>query len=135
MTEEETSSTGAGTVFVDCAATAPTASETSSLEIHVADRSGFRVLIEGSCEHSLAKRKGTLLFRLLTDEDKLIPVSLKVMIVTEQAVSSFSLCAPHEKGVMVEHIFKPPAIRRGNLAFPISIALGRVFVLPLVRNE
>lgn len=69
MTEEEPDSVGAGTVSIDCAATAHVVSTKSSLENDVDNRIGCRARKDGLCGISLAEPKVALTFRLLSEEN------------------------------------------------------------------
>lgn len=106
-----------------------------SWKSHVVSRIGCRVRVDRPYGHSLAERKGTLKFRFLGDEDKLVPASLLVLVMAELVASFCFRGALREEGLIIDLISKPLAICCGNLASPISMAISKLFVLTLVLNE
>ncbi|CAB1113561.1 unnamed protein product [Ectocarpus sp. CCAP 1310/34] len=133
--DKESKDVGDTTLYIDTAASSHMVDAESRMSKRVFDPVDCAVRIIGSCGTSSATKKGTLKFGIRSEHGNIVTVALDVLLVRYLGANILSVGALAEKGVKCDLMSMPPALRRGDQAFPISIAVPRMYMINVIIDD
>lgn len=132
---DKSEAVGDATLYIDTAASSHMVDAHSPMSKQVVNPVDCAVRIIGSCGTSNASKKGILKVGIRDALDNVVKVALEVLLVRDLGANILSVGALAEKGVKCDLMSTPPALRRGDQAFPISTAVPRMYVINVIIDD